>query len=145
MSSSRQPATGPAKAGPTRSFLVGCGIAFVALSLAFVVLWVRGRARARDQRRATGTVLDALAAKLEERSRSARAPAARGLGADFSGQRALMEAGLLTPAPEGALISDAWGQPLRYRSESPAHFKLYSFGPNGRDDEGGFDDLLRQR
>jgi hypothetical protein len=45
----------------------------------------------------------------------------------------------------GDLSNDAWGRPIVYRCPGVVHkegFDFYSFGPDGRDDEGRGDDLV---
>ena len=40
---------------------------------------------------------------------------------------------------------DGWGRRMAYRCPGPVHrngWDLYSFGPNGKDDDGGGDDIL---
>jgi len=43
------------------------------------------------------------------------------------------------------VVRDGWGNPIIYRCPGPVHrhgWDLYSFGPNGVDEQGGGDDIL---
>jgi Type II secretion system (T2SS), protein G len=63
-------------------------------------------------------------------------PRADGSGADWTGQHAL---GLAT------IVEDGWGNPILYRCPGLVHKRGYDFvscGPNGRFDQGTFDDLV---
>ncbi len=45
----------------------------------------------------------------------------------------------------GKLALDGWGHPIIYRCPGPVHrrgFDFYSCGPNGKDDQGTFDDIV---
>jgi hypothetical protein len=39
-------------------------------------------------------------------------------------------------------IVDVWAKPLVYQRPSPGTVRLYSLGPNGRDEDGGGDDIV---
>lgn len=123
-----------------RSFVIGCGIGAFVSVLAVIVLWTGAKKRATERAERTKTLLGAIGRQLDELPNP---PLAGGLGDDFSGQRALQKAGVRAPeaAMSRGLALDAWGEALRYRNDGESA-KLYSCGPNSRDDGGGFDDLL---
>lgn len=120
------------------SFFVGCGIGVcVLLLVGFVVVW-RGKKIERDKRVETQLRLGLLHTCASHES----FPAASGAGDDWTGQRNLKissQLGMKEP------VLDGWGNPIRYRCPGPVHKKgwdLWSCGPNGKDDQGTFDDIL---
>jgi hypothetical protein len=131
----------PRELSGKQSFLVGCGIAVVVLLLVGLVVVWRGKRIDAEKRRATldtlaGIRLAVIPTTSRERFEWRGMPSADGSGADWTGQRAL---GLAEVAVDG------WGNPIRYRCPGPVHKKgwdLWSCGPNGKDDEGTFDDIL---
>lgn len=64
------------------------------------------------------------------------------LPSNEEGLRALVQSGLATDAN----ISDSWGQPMIYRCNdaSCGSAKVYSTGPNQRDENGAGDDISVQ-
>jgi hypothetical protein len=135
------------------SFVVGCGIALVVLLTVGVFVVIRGKKIEDEKRRQTIETLEDWA-KLVRPCKPP--PRSDGAGSDWTGQTrvkvAYLEAlGFDKAAPDAfrrwpqVPRDDAWGNPIRYRCPGPVHTKgwdLWSCGPNGKDDQGEFDDIL---
>jgi hypothetical protein len=134
----------PAPWGRKASFLVGCGIG-VALLLVVGVLVAWRAKKAEDAKRArTVEALETDAYWLRELCES-RPPRADGSGADWTGMKALVDNKRHVIDFAEWVVVDGWGNPIRYRCPGPIHKKgwdLWSCGPNGKDDQGTFDDIL---
>lgn len=121
--------------GRRGSFVVGCAIGVCALlGVGTIVVW-RAKVAEDARRDLTRDRLETLAGML--RRRGGAPPAADGLGADWTGFASLGAA-----APK---TDDGWGNPIRYRCPGPVHkngWDFYSCGPNGKDDQGTWDDLV---
>ena len=118
--------------GRPGSFIAGCAIGLAVLVGVGALVALRAAGKERERRRETDRRLEEIAVRVRGRP----APRADGSGADWTGQGAL---GLAAPAVDG------WGNPLRYRAPGPVHragWDLWSCGPNGKDDEGTWDDVL---
>ena len=114
------------------SFVLGCGIAVVALVLVGLVVAWRGKKAEAEKRSHT----DGILRNVYTFAKFQNAPKADGRTADWTGQKML---GL----PE--IEVDGWGNPVHYRCPGPVHkngFDVWSCGPNGKDDQGTFDDIL---
>jgi hypothetical protein len=119
----------PRELGWRGSFCLGCGIGLVVLLAVGLLVFWRGK-------KIEGRKRDATLHELEIKRRGLRPVPADGSGGDWTGQKAL---GNEKP------VEDGWGNPLRYRCPGPVHrngWDLWSCGPNGKDDQGTFDDIL---
>jgi hypothetical protein len=143
--------------GKPGSFLVGCAIGLcLLLTVGVFVVW-RAK-KAEDARRSlTLDRLTDLGGLL--RMHVAVPPHADGAGEDWTGMRTFVDAvnarqktynkgedleEVPSVLPRGEWL-DGWGHPIRYRCPGVVHKKgwdFYSCGPNGRDDQGEFDDLV---
>jgi hypothetical protein len=122
------------------SFLVGCGIGVVLLLVVGLVV-VQKAKKVEDAKRQR--TLQALMddAKCLRVTFGDRPPQADGSGADWSGMKTLTAG---SEKFEWELV-DGWGNPIRYRRPGPIHrhgWDLWSCGPNGKDDQGTFDDII---
>jgi hypothetical protein len=130
---------------PGQSFLIGCGIGLALLIIAAPCILIWSFRRAAIQDRASREALDSLKLRLEaHREERGSLPVSLGLGDDFSGQKALFTAGFNVEAKalHDGLLVDGWGRPWIYRCTEQGPARFYSCGPNGRDEDGQFDDRL---
>lgn len=130
-----------------RSFVIGCFIGLVVMIGISVVVLTYGRSLALEKAQRTKAMVKEVGQGLMDLAEKKALPPADGLGGDYSGQKALREAGFALPKEPSyqGLLCDSWKQPYRYRSKEAGHFIFYSFGPNGRDDKGEFDDIAVSR
>lgn len=122
----------PTELGWKGSLLVGCGIGLVVFVLIGFLVYRRGKKIEDDHQQETHFLLMSFLSTYKAKPM----PRADGSGSDWTGQRAL---------GEKTLRVDGWGNPLRYRCPGPVHrdgWDLWSCGPNGKDDQGTFDDIL---
>jgi hypothetical protein len=122
------------------SFAVGCAIAVVlSLAVGSWVVWT-GRKAEDEKKRRTQRCLEADELCLKQLY-GTNPPRANGAGEDWSGMKTLVG----TAGKFEWELKDGWGNPLIYRRPGPVHTKgwdLWSCGPNGKDDQGTFDDIL---
>ncbi len=121
----------PKELGWRGSFCLGCGIGLVVLLVVGLLVFWRVKKLEDGKRAATQYQLYYLTDRVRG------GILADGSGDDWTGQKAL-----------GVPIkphTDGWGNPIRYRCPGPVHrngWDLWSCGPNGKDDQGTFDDIL---
>lgn len=130
-----------------KSFVIGCFIGLVVMIGISLIVLTYGRSVAFEKADRTRVMVKSIGETLNDWAEKKRLPVADGLGGDYSGQKALAKAGFdlpKSPLYQG-LLCDSWNQPYRYRSSEPGRFLFYSFGPNGRDDKGEFDDIAVRR
>jgi hypothetical protein len=152
-----------AQVGRPGSFLAGCAIGVCVLLIVGVVVVWRGK-KAEDERREQTLVTLRRLHRLVATTTPRDPPRADGTGDDWTGMKALaagfnaragtfercvMREGHLEVANDDLGFSypttDGWDHPIRYRCPGVVHrrgFDFYSCGPNGKDDEGTFDDLV---
>ncbi len=140
----------PRALGWKGSFLVGCGIGVVLLLLVGFVVALQAKKVETAKREQT------LRALLDDANGLravfwGRPPLADGSGADWTGMKTLSMKALGMKTLTGVSerfeweLVDGWGNPIRYRCPGPVHrhgWDLWSCGPNGKDDQGTFDDIL---
>jgi hypothetical protein len=130
----------PRDLGWKGSFLVGCGIGVVLLLVVGIIVATKMKVLENEKRERTLRALmddaNCLRAVFGDRP-----PKADGSGADWTGMKTLTAG---SEKFEWELL-DGWGNPIRYRCPGPIHkhgWDIWSCGPNGKDDQGTFDDLV---
>lgn len=130
-----------------KSFVIGCFIGLVVMIGISVIVLTYGRGVALEKADRTRDMVKSIGANLTVLAEQRNLPLADGLEGDYSGQKALKKAGIELPKSPlyQGLLCDSWKQPFRFRCSEPGRFLFYSFGPNGRDDKGEFDDIAVSR
>jgi hypothetical protein len=131
---------------PGRSFVIGCLIGLCMMLVISLGVLTYGRQAALNKARETRELVTIVAKHIRTVRSFAPLPRADGSGSDYSGQEALSQARFKFPKSMmiRGLACDVWKQPLRYRCLDGRTFLLYSCGPNGRDDQGEFDDIAER-
>ena len=128
------------------SFFVGCLLGIGLLIVAMPLILFLGLRRSGKHSELSQKRIEALAKQIHKiGAERGQYPIAQGFGEDFSGQKALFQAGLKAHQKwlKDQLMIDGWSGPFIYRSKTGTQFQLISCGPNRKNDHGQFDDLQR--